>query len=148
MVKLIKSGSASGELERMRREMERIWDRFSSELSTSALERDWKPSLDLLETPDGLVAEVEVPGINPDEINISVTPDLLTVTGEKKQETGRQEKNYHIMERTYGRFSRSIPLPTAVSPDRVEARYKDGILRITMGKSKAVKSKRIEVKTA
>jgi len=148
MVKLIKSGSASGELERMRREMERIWDRFSSELSTSALERDWKPPLDLLETPDGLVAEVEVPGIKPDEINISVTPDLLTVTGEKKQETGGQEKNYHVMERTYGRFSRSIPLPTAVSPDRVEARYKDGILRITMGKSKAIKSKRIEVKTA
>ena len=148
MVKLIKSGSVSGELERMRREMERIWDRFSSELSTSALERDWKPSLDLLETPDGLVAEVEVPGISPDEINISVTPDLLTVTGEKKQETGGQEKNYHVMERTYGRFNRSIPLPTPVSPDRVEARYRDGILRITMVKSKAVKSKRIEVKTA
>jgi HSP20 family protein len=148
MVKLIKSGSISGELERMRREMERIWDRFSSELSTSTLERDWNPSLDLMETQDSLVAEVEVPGINSDEINISVTPDLLTVTGEKKQETGGQEKNYHVMERTYGRFSRSIPLPTAVSPDRVEARYKDGILRITMGKSKAVKSKRIEVKTA
>ena len=148
MVKLIKSGSVSGELERMRREMERIWDRFSSELSTSALERDWTPSLDLLETPDRLVAEVEVPGINPDEINISVTPDLLAVTGEKKQETGGQEKNYHVRERAYGRFSRSIPLPTAVSPDLVEARCKDGILRITMGKSKAVKGKRIEVKTA
>ena len=148
MVKLIKSGSASGELERMRREMERIWDRFSSELSTSALEKDWKPSLDLMETPDSLVAEVEIPGINPDEINISVTPDLLTVTGEKKQEIGGPEKNYHVMERTYGRFGRSIPLPTAVSPDLVEARYKDGILTISMGKSKVVKSKRIEVKSA
>jgi HSP20 family protein len=148
MVKLIESGSVSGELERMRREMERIWDRFSTELSTSTLERDWTPSLDLMETEDSLMAEVEVPGINPDEINISVTRDLLTVTGEKKQETEGQEKNYHVMERTYGRFDRSIPLPTAVSPDRVEARYKDGILRITMGKSKAVESKRIEVKTA
>ena len=148
MVKLIKSGSVSGELEQMKREMERIWDRFSSELSTSALERDWTPSLDLWETPDGLVAEVEVPGINPDEINISVTPDLLTLTGEKKQEAGGQENNYHVMERTYGRFNRSIPLPTPVSPDRVEARYKDGILKITMVKSKTIKGKRIEVKTA
>jgi HSP20 family protein len=148
MVKLIESGSLSGELERMRREMERIWDRFSTELSTSTPERGWNPSLDLMETTDSLVAEVEVPGINPDEINISVTRDLLTVTGEKKQETGGQEKNYHVIERTYGRFSRSIPLPTAVSPDRVEARYRDGILRITMGKSKAVESRRIEVKTA
>jgi HSP20 family protein len=148
MVKLIKSGSAGGELERMRREMERIWDRFSSELSTSTLEMDWNPPLDLMEIPASLVAELEVPGINPDEINISVTPDLLTVTGEKKQESGGQEKNYHVRERTYGRFTRSIPLPTSVSPDRVEARYKDGILTITMGKSKAVQSKRIEVQTA
>jgi len=128
--------------------MERIWDRFSSDLSTSTLERDWNPSLDLMETEDSLAAEIEVPGINPGDINISVTPDLLTVTGEKKQEPGAQEKNYHVMERAYGRFSRSIALPTKVNPDRVEARYKDGILRITMGKSKAVKSKRIEVKTA
>jgi len=128
--------------------MERIWDRFSSELPTSTLEQHFHPSLDLLESEDSLAAEVEVPGINPDDINISVSPDSLTVTGEKKQEPGAQEKNYHVMERAYGRFSRSIALPTAVNPDRVEARYKDGILRITMGKSKAVKSKRIEVKTA
>ena len=145
---LIKSGSVRGELERMRREMERIWDRFSSELPTSTLERDWNPSLDLMETEDSLAAEVEVPGINPDDINISVTPDLLTVTGEKKQEPGVQEKNYHLMERAQGRFSRSITLPTAVNPERVEARYEDGILTITMGKRQTAKSKRIEVKTA
>jgi HSP20 family protein len=148
MVMLIKSGSVRGELERMRREMERIWDRFSSELPTSTLERHWHPPLDLMETEDSLAAELEVPGINPDDIDISVTPDLLTVTGEKKQEPGAQEKNYHVMERAHGRFSRSIPLPIAVNPDQVEARYVDGILRITMGKSQATKSKRIEVKTA
>ena len=142
---LIKSESVKGELERMRREMDRIWDRFSRESSTH--EHHWNPSLDLVETEASLVAEVEVPGINPDDINISVTADMLTVTGEKKQETGEQGKNYHFMERAYGRFSRSIPLPTAVNPDRVEARYKDGILTITMGKSGAAKSKRIEVKT-
>jgi HSP20 family protein len=146
MVMLVKSGSIKGELESMRREMDRIWDRFSRESSTS--ERDWNPSLDLMETEASLVAEVEVPGINPDDIDISVTSDMLTVTGEKKQQTDEQEKNYHVLERAYGRFSRSIPLPTAVNPDRVEARYKDGILRITMGKSEGAKSKRIEVKTA
>jgi len=146
MVMLIKSGSIKGELERMRREMDRIWDRFSRESST--YERDWNPSLDLMETEDSLVAEIEVPGINPDDIDISVTPDMLTVTGEKKQETGEQKKNYHIMERAHGRFSRSITLPTAVNPERVEARYKDGILTITMGKRQTAKGKRIEVKTA
>ena len=143
---LIKSGAVKGELERMRREMDRIWDRFSRE--SSAHEQHWNPSLDLVETEASLVAEVEVPGINPDDINISVTADMLTVTGEKKQETGEQGKHYHFKERAYGRFSRSIPLPTAVNPDRVEARYKDGILTITMEKRGAGKSKRIEVKTA
>jgi len=146
MVMLIKSGSIKGELERMRREMDLIWDRFSRKSST--YERDWNPSLDLMETEDSLVAEIEVPGINPDDIDISVTPDMLTVTGEKKQEPGEQEKNYHVMERAQGRFSRSITLPTAVNPERVEARYKDGILTITMGKRQTAKSKRIEVKTA
>jgi HSP20 family protein len=126
--------------------MDRIWNRFSRE--SAAYERDWNPSLDLMETEASLVAEVEVPGINADDIDISVTSDMLTVTGEKKQQTDEQGKNYHVLERAYGRFSRSIPLPTAVNPDRVEARYKDGILRITMGKSQGAKSKRIEVKTA
>ena len=142
---LIKSGSVKGELERMRREMDRIWDRFSQESSTH--EQQWNPSLDLVETETSLMAAIEVPGINPDDINISVTADMLTVTGEKKQETGEQEKHYHFKERTYGSFSRLIPLPTAVNPDQVEACYKNGILTITMGKSGAAKSKRIEVKT-
>ncbi len=145
---LIKSGSIGGEIERMKREMERIWDRLSSEITTAPLERDWHASLDLTETEESLVAEIEVPGINPDNIDISVAPEVLTVTGEKKQETGGQEKNYHVVERTYGRFSRSINLPTVVNPDRVEARYKDGILRITMEKRDETKSKRIEVKKA
>lgn len=145
---LIKSGSVSGELVRMKREMERILDRISKESSSSTQKRDWSPSLDLIETKDSLVAELEVPGINPDDINISVNPDLLTVTGEKTQKRGEQEKNFHIMERGHGSFSRSIPLPTAVNPDQVEARYIDGILRITMEKSQASKSKKIEVKKA
>ena len=145
---LIKSGSVRGELERMRREMDRIWERFTRESPTSTFEQDWHPSLDLLETEKSLVAEVEVPGINPDDIDISVTPELLTISGEKKQKTGEQENSYHVMERPHGRFNRSIRLPIAVNPDQVEAHYKDGILRITMGKSGAARSKRIEVKTA
>jgi len=82
----IRSRSAKGELERMRKEMDRIWDRFSQEFSTSTLEQDWNPALDLTETESSLVAEIEVPGINPDNIDISITADVLTFTGEKKKE--------------------------------------------------------------
>ena len=145
---LIKSGSVRGELERMRREMDRIWERSIRESPTSTFEQDWHPSLDMLETEKSLVVEVEVPGINPNDIDILVTPEMLTISGEKKQKPGEKEKNYHVVERAHGRFSRSIRLPTAVNPDQVEARYKDGVLRITMGKSETAISKRIEVKTA
>jgi HSP20 family protein len=139
--------SIGGELERMRQEMDRIWDRFSKELSSSTLKQDWNPSLNLAETKDSLVAELEVPGISPEDIDVSVTGETLTVTGEKKQEETREEKSYHLLERVYGKFSRSIQLPTTVDPDRVEARYQDGILLISMAKTETVRSRRIEVKT-
>ena len=145
---LTPSKSIRGELERMRSEMDRIWDRFSRDVSSSTFKQDWNPSLNLAETEDSLVAELEVPGINPEDINVSVTGEMLTVTGDKKQEANREGKNYHVAERVYGKFSRSVRLPTAVDPDRVQARYKDGILWISMGKTAAVKSKRIEVETA
>ena len=131
----------------MRREMDRIWDRFSKEVSSSKSEQHWNPSLNLAETKDSLVAELEVPGINPKDINITVTGEMLTVTGEKKQEASREGKSYHLVERVYGKFNRSIRLPATVDPDRVEARYKDGILLMTMAKTESAKSKRIEVKT-
>jgi len=145
---LTPSKSIRGELERMRTEMDRIWDRFSKDVSSSTFKQDWNPSLNLAETEDSLVAELEVPGINPEDINVSVTGEMLTVTGDKKQEANREGKNYHVAERVYGKFSRSVRLPTTVNPDRVQARYKDGILWISMGKTATVKSKRIEVETA
>lgn len=144
---LIRSGPVKGELERMRKEMDRIWDRFSHDSSGSTSEQDWNPSLDLTETESSLVAQVEIPGIDPDEIDISVTTDLLTITGEKKKEAEETGGTCHFAERIYGKFSRSIRLPTTVNPDQVEARYKDGVLRITLGKTAFAKSKRIEVKT-
>ena len=144
---LIKSRSVKGELEHMRKEMDRIWDRFSQDFSNSSLEQDWNPPLDLMETGSSLVVEIEVPGINPDNIDISVTADVLTFTGEKKKQAEDKGKSYHLVERTYGKFSRSIRLPTTVNPDQVEALYKDGILKITLGKTEAAKGKRIQVKT-
>ncbi len=142
------SRSIRVELERMRSEMDRIWDRYSKEFSVSPPKQDWSPSLNLAETEDSLVAEFEVPGISPEDINVSVTGEMLVVEGEKGQEENKEEKNYHLVERVYGRFTRSLRLPTVVNPDKVTARYKNGILLITMVKTKTVKSKRIEIKTA
>ena len=131
----------------MRKEMDRIWDRFSKEFSSSTSAQDWNPPLNLTETEDSLVAALEVPAINPEDVDISVTGEMLTITGEKEQEEDVAGAKHHLAERVYGKFSRSIRLPTAVDPDRVEARYKHGVLLIKMGKTESPKSKRIKVKT-
>jgi HSP20 family protein len=144
---VVRSQSLKGELERMRKEMDRIWNRFSQEFSASTFEHDFNPSLDLAETEESLVAEIELTGIKPNDIDISVTSDMLTGTGEKKQRAKETGRNYHLVERAYGKFSRSTRLPTTVDPDQVEASYKDGILLIILGKTETIKSKKIEVKT-
>ena len=135
-----------GELNRMRREMDRLWDTITRDHFPSTFDYDWVPSLDLSDRGDSLVAELEVPGIDPKDINISVTGDVLTISGEKKREREEKEHNYQLVERSYGKFSRSVRLPSKVNPDRVEASYKDGILTITLDKTKQAKTKKIEVK--
>ncbi|MBW1982210.1 MAG: Hsp20/alpha crystallin family protein, partial [Deltaproteobacteria bacterium] len=115
--------STMGELEHVRREMDRLWERFTRDFVPSTFEHDWIPSLDLSDTGESLVAEVEVPGMDPKDIDISVTGDVLTISGEKKREREEKEQAYHLVERSYGKFSRSIRLPATVDPDRVEASY-------------------------
>ena len=140
--------SQLGELDRMRREMDRLWESFTREHFPSTFDYDWVPSLDLSDRGERLVAELEVPGMDPKDINISVTGDLLTVSGEKKREKEEKERNCHLVERSYGKFSRSIRLPSIVDPDRVEASYKEGILTITLDKTEKAMTKKIAVKAA
>jgi HSP20 family protein len=135
-----------GELDRMRREMDRLWDRFTGGILPSVSQRDLFPPLDLADRGDSLVVELEVPGMEAKDINLSVTGDVLTVSGEKKREREETEQDYHLVERSYGKFSRSVRLPATVDPERVEASYKDGVLRITMNKTEQAKAKRIDVK--
>lgn len=140
--------SQLGELDRMRREMDRIWDNITRDRYPSTFEQDWVPSLDLSDTGDSLVAELEVPGMDSKDIDISITGNVLTVSGEKKRKREEKEHNYHLVERSYGNFVRSVRLPSTVDPDRVEASYKDGILTITMDKVEQAKTKKIEVKAS
>ena len=140
--------SQLGELDRMRREMDRLWENITRDHFPSTFDYDWVPSLDLWDRGNSLVVELEVPGMDPKDINISVTGNVLSITGEKKREREEEEHNYHLVERNYGKFSRSARLPSTVDPDRVEASYKDGILCITLDKTEQAKTKKIEVKAA
>ena len=130
-----------------RREMDRLWDRFFAERPTlDMFERGLEPALDICETKSNLVIKAELPGIDPKEIDISLTGDTLTIKGEKQQEKEEKEENYYRIERSYGIFSRTIKLPVSVQNDRIKASYQHGVLKITLPKSEEAKQKQIKIK--
>ena len=103
-------------------------------------------AVDVYETDDAVVVKTAVPGISPEDLDVSVTGDVLTIRGETKAEEEIKEGNYIRRERRYGRFSRSVTLPGHLETDKTEAEFKDGVLTLTVPKSEEVKRKAIEVK--
>jgi HSP20 family protein len=106
------------------------------------------PSVDVSENDKELIVRAELPGIDPKEIDISLVGNVMTIKGERKHEREEKKENFHLLERSSGSFSRSIQLPAEVQADKIQATYKDGILSITMPKTKAEAVKKIEVKAA
>jgi HSP20 family protein len=107
---------------------------------------DWRPAADLLETSDAFVIKLEAPGMKAGDIQVSLTGDVLTIKGEKRQEEKRDEDSWHVVERSYGAFQRTFTLPGVVSPEQIDAQFKDGILEVKLPKSKESKTKKIVVK--
>jgi len=136
------------EFERMRRDMDRLWDSFLEGGLRRRTEEggEWLPSLDVSETKNELVVKAEVPGMDAKDIDISLSDGMLTIKGEKKQEKEEKEADYHLVERSYGAFVRSVQLPKEVKADKINASYKDGVLKITLPKSEEVKKKEIKIK--
>ncbi len=128
--------------------MEQLLDTFfegrTVKQITEAVE-EWGPPLDVSETGDDIVVKAEIPGIEPNDIDISLTGDTLTVKGEKKPEKEKEE-DYHIMERNYGTFTRSVRMPGEVQSDKITATYKDGILKIVLPKSEKAKKKEVKIR--
>jgi HSP20 family protein len=110
---------------------------------------DFSPRVDLSETEKAYKLSVELPGMEPEEIDISMADNILSISGEKKAEKEDKGKRYYRVERSYGSFQRRIPLPNQVKEDKVEARFKNGVLTIELPKTEEAKkhSRRIEVKT-
>jgi len=136
------------ELERMRREMDRLWDSFFEERPRRKAEEigEWFPSLDVSETKNDLVVKAELPGMDPKDIDISLGEGVLTIKGEKKQEKEEREENYHLIERSYGSFTRSVRLPREVQSEKISASFKNGVLKVTLPKSEEAKKKEIKIK--
>lgn len=99
--------------------------------------------LDVYQTPNDVVVKASLPGIKPEEVDICITGDVLTIKGEHKEEKEVKEKDYLIKERRYGSFSRSITIPISVKSDKAEATFENGILTLTLPKSEEVKPKAV-----
>jgi HSP20 family protein len=104
------------------------------------------PPVDLYQTDDKLVVRATLPGIKANQVQISVTGDLLTIKGEFKEKSDVKEKSYHLREQRLGSFERTVSLPTAVISEKARAEFEDGILTISLPKAKEVEPKMITVK--
>lgn len=125
-----------------------VWDEFFgtglSVLQDKAVAV--RPAIDVEETADALKITVEVPGLEKDAVDVSIEDSQLTISGEKQVSEDREEANVHVRERRYGRFKRTLTLPSSVDTSQADARYENGLLLITFPKSDEVKPRRLEVK--
>lgn len=103
-------------------------------------------AVDMYETDEAVVVKTAAPGVDPDDIDISITGDTLTIKGETRVDEEVEEDNYLYRERRYGAFSRSLRIPVAVEPGKAEAEFEDGMLTLTLPKAEEVKPKAIKVK--
>jgi len=106
----------------------------------------WAPALDMHESEDQITVDVELPGMEAKDIEISLDDDILHIKGERKFASEVKEENYHRMERAYGRFERNIPLPRKVDEEKVTASVKDGVLNIVLPKAVEAAPKQIPIK--
>ncbi len=102
--------------------------------------------LDIMEHEDGFVVEASVPGVNPDDVDITIEDDVLTIKGEVREAATEDGVNYQIRERRFGEFGRSIRFPVNIDVANVEATYTNGVLRLEVPKAEEVKPKRISIK--
>jgi HSP20 family protein len=136
------------DIEKVRSEMDRLVDTFLFGVPQRGdfwEEAEWLPAVDVAEMKNEIVVNVEIPGMDPKEFDISLSEGTLTIRGEKKQDRV-EEENYHLTERRYGTFSRSIPLSQEVESDKISASYKNGVLTVTLPKPEGTKRKEIKIK--
>ena len=133
------------EMMTLREAMDRLFDdAFTRPISMSG--GSVLPAIDLYQNANEVVVKAALPGLKAEDVQISITADVLTLRGEFKQETEQKETTYHIREQRYGSFERSLALPTDVQTDKAKADFENGVLTITLPKAEAVKPKTITIK--
>jgi HSP20 family protein len=143
-----KKGRRTKELQR---KIDNIYDEFfGTDLFPSTYlfgDGNWDPKLDISEGRKEITVKIEIPGIEAKDFDISIDGRRLNIRSKKKQDQKEKEETYYRVERSYGYFKRSIELPSEVDPNKVDASYKRGVLKMKFRKLKESKTKRIKVKT-
>ena len=136
----------------LQREVERLFEDFSRGFpSMSAFGNGGSglmPSIDVTETDKEIEITAELPGLEEKDVQINVSGNLLTIRGEKKAEKEQKDKNYRLIERSYGSFERTLELPEGVNADAIKADIAKGVLKVTVPKPVPAQAKKIEVKSA
>ena len=135
------------ELDSLRQEMDRLWDRFVGETPlVRRITGEWWPTVDVSETMDNFVIEAELPGMDASDVSVSISGNMLNIKGEKKKEEEEKDEHHYRTERYYGSFQRSFQLPSSVKPEKIDATFEKGILKITLPKVEEAKKKEIKIK--
>jgi HSP20 family protein len=132
--------------ERLDKELIDLRERFFGGPGWVTTEEDMIPRTNVAETDGVYEVTLDLPGVKPEEVKVELKEQQLWVTGEHREETDETEKTFHRVERRQGSFRRIIPLPTAVDPERVEASFEHGVLKVELPKIEEVKPKSIEIK--
>ena len=132
----------------MRREMDRLWDSLYEGTVEGRPREDsvWLPSVDVSETKSDIVVKAELPGMDPKDIDVSLSDGHLMIKGQKKHEKEEKDEDYHFVERSYGSFVRAVHLPKQVKNEKISASYKNGVLKIVLPKSEEAKTKEVKIK--
>jgi len=142
-----KSSDEMNGLAGLQKEMNSLFERFFGRESFPSFfgGQSFAPVLDMVETKEAVEVRAELPGISKDDLDITVTGDMLTIKGEKKSGREEKESNYHLVERSYGLFQRSVSIPSYVDTEKVSAQFKDGVLTVRLAKKEEVKGKSVKV---
>lgn len=140
--------SLQREIDRVFDDFTRGWPSFDRSWPSRMTSTDLTPRMDIAETDKDIEITAELPGLDEKDVQVNISDNVLTIKGEKKAEKEEKDKNYHIVERSYGSFYRALNLPAGVNADAIKANLSNGVLKVTVPKPAAAQPKKVEVKTA
>lgn len=146
MTNLIRFSPVS-DLRGMQREIDRMFDGFFPVRSGNGDTQPtaWAPRVDVVDNDDAYVVHADLPGVLKDDLKINYQDGVLSISGERKLENKESDENYVRVERSYGRFDRSFKLPQSVDVAKIEAKYNDGVLTVTVPKAEESKPREISI---